>query len=53
VSGEYSLVFLIALALTVPLKALTWFRVNRQSWLIAAITLTVIVIAISGHLRRS
>ena len=46
-------VFAIALALSLPLKFLDWFRARRQVWLAIALTLALIVILISAYLRRS
>ncbi len=47
------LVFTIALALSLPLKFLKWFRARRQMWLAIALTLAMMVILISAYLRRS
>lgn len=47
------LVFTIALALSLPLKFLNWFRAHRQMWLAIALTLAMIVILISAYLRRT
>jgi uncharacterized membrane protein len=47
------LVFMIALALSLPLKFLDWFRARRQMWLAIALSLGMIVILISAYLRRS
>ncbi len=46
------LVFIIAFALSLPFKFLDWFRARRQMWLSIALTLAMIVILISAHLRR-
>ncbi|HEV2233141.1 MAG TPA: hypothetical protein VGV68_07035 [Terriglobia bacterium] len=47
------LLFIIVLALTLPLKFLNWFRARRQMWLAIALTLAMTVILISAYLRRS
>ena len=47
------LLFIIVLALTLPLKFLQWFRARRQMWLAIALTLAMTVILISAYLRRS
>jgi uncharacterized membrane protein len=47
------LVFTIALALTVPLKFLDWFRARRKLWLTVAFALGLIVIWLSAYLRRA
>ncbi|MHB8653948.1 MAG: hypothetical protein ACYDA9_08730 [Terriglobia bacterium] len=47
------LLFIIVLALTLPLKFLEWFRARRQMWLAIALTLAMTVILISAYLRRS
>lgn len=47
------LLFIIVLALTLPLKFLNWFRARRQMWLAIALTLAMVVILISAYLRRS
>jgi len=47
------LLFIIVLALTLPLKFLQWFRARRQMWLAIALTLALTVILISAYLRRS
>ena len=47
------LLFIIVLALTLPLKFLHWFRARRQMWLAIALTLAMTVILISAYLRRS
>ena len=46
------LVFVIALALTLPFKVFDWVRIRRQIWLSIAIGLAVAVIFISAYLRR-
>jgi uncharacterized membrane protein len=46
------LVFVIALALTLPFKLFDWFRARRRLWLSIAFGLAVAVILISAHLRR-
>jgi len=43
--------FVIALALTVPLKLFDWVRARRQVWLSIAVGLAVAVIFISAYLR--
>jgi len=45
-------VFVIALALTLPLKLFNWVRARRQVWLSVAVGLAVTVIFISAYLRR-
>ena len=45
-------VFLIALALTLPLKLFNWVRARRQVWLSIAVGLAATVIFISAYLRR-
>jgi uncharacterized membrane protein len=47
------LVFVIALALSIPLKILNWFQARRPIWLAIALTLAMIVILISAYLRRA
>jgi len=44
-------VFVIALALTLPLKLFNWVRAHRQVWLSIAVGLAVAVIFISAYLR--
>jgi uncharacterized membrane protein len=46
------LVFVIALALTLPFKVFDWVRIRRQIWLSIAVGLAVAVIFISAYLRR-
>jgi putative copper export protein len=46
------IVFVIALALTLPFRVLDWVRARRQIWLSIAVGLAVAVIFISGYLRR-
>jgi len=46
------IVFVIALALTLPFRLLDWVRARRQIWLSIAVGLAVAVIFISGYLRR-
>ena len=46
------IVFLIALALTLPFKFLDWVRARRQAWLGVAVGLAVAIIFISAYLRR-
>jgi putative copper export protein len=43
--------FVIALALTLPLKLFDWVRARRQVWLSIAVGLAVAVIFISAYLR--
>jgi len=43
--------FAIVLGLTIPLKAFDRLRVRRETWLIVAIALGVVVILISAYLR--
>jgi uncharacterized membrane protein len=43
--------FVIALALTLPLKLCDWVRARRQVWLSIAVGLAVAVIFISAYLR--
>jgi len=45
-------VFVIALALTLPLKLFNWVRARRQVWLSIAVGLAVTVLFISAYLRR-
>jgi len=45
-------VFVIALALTLPLKIFNWVRARRQVWLSIAVGLAVTVIFIAAYLRR-
>jgi uncharacterized membrane protein len=45
-------VFLIALALTLPVRSLRWFHERCGLWLTIAFTLAMIVILISAYLRR-
>lgn len=45
-------VFLIALALTVPLRVLEPFRARRKLWLTVAFVVALVVILISAYLRR-
>ena len=45
-------VFLISLALTLPLRALEPFRLRRRLWLTVAFSLALVVILISAYLRR-
>jgi uncharacterized membrane protein len=45
-------VFAIALAISLPLKFLNWFRARRQMWLAIALSVAMIVILISAYLRR-
>jgi uncharacterized membrane protein len=47
------LLFIIVLALTLPLRFLGWFRARRQMWLAIGLTLAMAVILISAYLRRS
>jgi uncharacterized membrane protein len=46
------IVFVIALALTLPFKLFDWVRARRQTWLAIAVGLAVAVIFISAYLRR-
>jgi uncharacterized membrane protein len=46
------IVFVIALALTLPFRLLEWVRARRQIWLSIAVGLAVAVIFISVYLRR-
>jgi len=46
------IVFVIALALTLPFRLLEWVRARRQIWLSIAVGLAVTVIFISAYLRR-
>ena len=46
-------VFAISMLLTLPLKALAWFRANRDLWLSIAFGLALAVIMISAYLRRA
>ena len=43
--------FAVVLGLTIPLKAFARLRVRRQTWLIVAFALGVVVILISAYLR--
>jgi putative copper export protein len=46
------IIFVIALALTLPFKLFDWVRARRQTWLAIAVSLAVAVIYISAYLRR-
>ena len=46
------IVFVIALALTLPFRVFDWVRARRQIWLSIAVGLAVAVIFISAYLRR-
>jgi len=46
------IVFVIALALTLPFKLFDWVRARRQAFLAIAVGLAVAVIFISAYLRR-
>ena len=46
------IVFMIALALTLPFKFFDWVRARRQAWLAVAVGLAVAIIFISAYLRR-
>ena len=46
------IVFIIALALTLPFKLFDWVRARRQVWLAVAVGLSVAIIFISAYLRR-
>jgi len=46
------IIFVIALALTLPLKLFDWVRARCQTWLTIAVGLAVAVIFISAYLRR-
>ena len=46
------IIFVIALALTLPFKLFDWVRARRQTWLAIAVGLAVAVIFISAYLRR-
>jgi uncharacterized membrane protein len=45
------ILFAIVLGLTIPLKVFDRLRVRRQTWLVAAFALGVVVILISAYLR--
>jgi len=47
-----AVVFLISLALTLPLGALEPFRARRKLWLTVAFSTALVVILISAYLRR-
>jgi len=47
-----SIVFVIALALTLPFRLFGWVRVRRQIWLAIAVGISVGIIFISAYLRR-
>ena len=46
------IVFVIGLALTLPVKLFDWVRARRQVWLAIAVSLSVVIIFISAYLRR-
>jgi uncharacterized membrane protein len=46
------IVFVITLAITLPLKIFNWVRAHRQVWLVIAVGLAVTVIFIAAYLRR-
>jgi uncharacterized membrane protein len=46
------IIFVIALALTLPFRLFDWVRARRQTWLAIAFGLAVVVIFISAYLRR-
>ncbi len=46
------IIFVIALALTLPFRLFDWVRARRQTWLAIAVGLAVVVIFISAYLRR-
>jgi len=46
------IVFVIGLALTLPVKLFDWVRARRQVWLEIAVGLSVVIIFISAYLRR-
>lgn len=47
-----AVVFLVSLALTLPLRALEPFRTRRKLWLTVAFSTALVVILISAYLRR-